>query len=271
MSRSKLGGAALVTGASSGIGAEYARQLALRGHDLVLVARDTARLDETAKRLAGAHGVRVDVLTADLTSPPDLAKVEARLAEDVNIDLLVNNAGNVLGGDFVDQQRPDIDRLLAVHVTAVAHLTRAALPGFIARGRGGVINIGSVVALLPENKAPLYGAAKSFTLQFTQGLAHQLASTGVQLQVVLPGLTRTEIFERSGDDISALDPEMVMDADDLVEAALAGFDQGELITFPSMRDPALWQGYEAARLALRPGMSRRFPSERYRAKAGAEA
>ncbi|TCS16052.1 SDR family oxidoreductase [Caulobacter sp. BK020] len=262
MSKQDIRGAALVTGASSGIGAAYADRLARAGHDLVLVARDTARLEALAARLKAETGVKIDILTADLTRKADLAKVEARLA-DAAIDILINNAGVSLAGAFVEQDLDRVESMIQLNVVSVTRLAHAAAKAFAARDRGAIVNISSVVGLAPELQMPVYGATKAYVTYFTQTLRQQL-SPNIQLQAVLPGATRTEIWDRSGSGgAEALDPNMLMEVDDLVDAALAGFHQGELITIPSLPDPADFAAYDAARAKLLPNLSRNRPAARY--------
>jgi short-subunit dehydrogenase len=258
---------ALVTGASTGIGAVYADRLARRGYDLILVARDAARLEALATRLRAETGRSVTVLPADLTDRADVATVEARLASDASITLLVNNAGMSLTGTLLDSEVASVERLIALNVTAVTLLAGAAAKAFAARGAGAIINLASVLALAPEQFDGVYSGSKAFVLNLSQSLANLLEPKGVRVQAVLPGATRTEIWERSGKDIDAFPAEMVMDVDDLVDAALAGFDQGETVTIPPLADESLWQALTQARLAMAPHLSRRDVAQRYRAPA----
>jgi short-subunit dehydrogenase len=271
MTQSTSRGAALVTGASSGIGATYAERLARRGHDLILVARDAARLEASAFRLRAETGVSVEVFRADLTDKADLARLEDRLASDPAIDILINNAGAALFGGFLEHGAAQIETLIQLNVTAVARLANAAAKAFVQRGRGTIVNVGSVVGLLPEYRSVVYGATKAFVLYLTQGLNEEIGGAGVQLQAVLPGATRTEIWERSGRDPADLDPARTMDVDELVDAALAGLDRGELITIPSLLDPAEWDAFQAARLKMAPNLSNAHPAERYGVRAKVEA
>ena len=257
-------GAALITGASTGIGAVYANRLAKRGHDLILVARDEARLNALAERLRAETGVKVEVLRADLTDKADLVRLEDRLATDQAIEILVNNAGAAGSGPFAGGDRDVIDRLIQLNVTAVTRLASAAASSFVPRDHGTIINLASVVGLLPEFKSPVYGATKAFVLYLTQGLRADWEGSKVRLQAVLPGATRTEIWERAGVDIETLDPNSVMDVDDMVDAALAGLDQGELVTIPSLPNAADWDAHNAARLNLAPNLSRRYPADRFK-------
>lgn len=237
-----------ITGASSGIGATYAERFARRGHDLVLVARDKARLDTLAAGLRQAHGITVDVLQADLTQSNDLAVVEARLRDDARIGILINNAGATQSGSFIDQATDDVARIVALNTTALVRLASAIAPRLARAGAGAIVNIGSVVGLAPEFGMSVYGATKAFVLFLSQGLSLELTPKGVYVQAVLPAATRTEIWERAGIDVNAL-PE-VMEVDDLVDAALVGFDLRELVTIPPLHDPARWDSLNAARQAL---------------------
>jgi uncharacterized protein len=264
-------GVALVTGASAGIGATYADRLAKRGHDLVLVARDAARLEASAVKLRAETGVAVEVFRADLTDKADLARLEERLATDPKIDLLINNAGAALFGGFLEHGASQIEALIQLNITAVARLANAAAKAFSARGRGTIVNVGSVVGLLPEYRSVVYGATKAFVLYLTQGLNEEIGGAGVRLQAVLPGATRTEIWERSGRDPADLDPSRTMDVDELVDAALTGLDRGELITIPSLLDPTQWDAFQAARLAMAPNLSNAHPAPRYDVKVGIPA
>ncbi|MDK1376242.1 SDR family oxidoreductase [Sinorhizobium sp. 6-70] len=256
-------GTALVTGASSGIGATYADRLAQRGHNLVLVARDEKRLRELAARLGAQYGVKIDVVRADLTSKQDLRAVEKRLREDDAIELLVNNAGIGPKGPLLNDDSDYLDTMIDLNVVAVNRLAVAAAQTFAQRGRGAIINIASVVALIPERFNGTYSASKAFVLNLTQAINAEVADKGVKVQAVLPGLTRTEIFERAGVSSSRFDPSMVMDVTDMVDAALAGFDQGELITVPSLPDARNWQAFFEARMVLAPNLSHDRPAERY--------
>jgi len=261
-------GAALITGASSGIGAVYADRLARRGYDLILAARDVGRLEALAARLRFEAGVRVDVVQADLTRRSDLTVLETRLREDPAITLLVNNAGAALFGDFADADPDALENLIQLNVTAVTRLANAAAAGFSARGRGTVVNIASIVGLAPELfPGSVYGATKAFVTYLTQTLNAQLAPKGLTFQAVLPGATRTEIWDRSGRGLENVPDEILMDVDDLVDAALAGLDAGELVTIPSLPDPADWAAAEAARLKLAPNLSAKRPAARYGVKA----
>ncbi|MDQ7990782.1 MAG: SDR family oxidoreductase [Candidatus Dactylopiibacterium sp.] len=259
---SVLSGTALVTGASSGIGEVYAGRLAARGHKLVLVARDEARLNVLAARLRSLHGVAVDLLPADLTLPDALARVETRLAEDASIGVLVNNAGATVAGRFVEADIGRVEQMLRLNVIAPTRLAAAAARGFVARGGGTLINIASVTALMPEDFSGTYAGSKAYLLALSQSLDAELADAGVRVQVVLPGVTRTAIWDAAT--LEHLPPAMIMEVGDMVDAALAGLEQGEVVTIPSLPDSADWQALQTLRRALAPQLSRDRPATRYR-------
>ncbi|WP_460423927.1 SDR family NAD(P)-dependent oxidoreductase [Pseudomonas sp. ZL2] len=255
---------ALVTGASSGIGAVYAERLAARGHDLLLVARDRQRLEALASDLQARHGINVEVLAADLAQANDLARVEQRLRDDEQIGVLVNNAGIALHGTLAEATPAQIESLVALNIVAVTRLAAAAADRFSGAGRGTIINIASVVALAPEMFNAVYSASKAYVLSLSQTLHGELKDKGVQVQVVLPGVTRTEIFERSGLDVTQIDPQMVMEVGEMVDAALSGLDQKEQVTIPSLPQATDWQAYIKARDALGPNLSRSSAAARYK-------
>ncbi len=261
-------GTALVTGASTGLGAIYADRLAKRGHDLVLVARDGARMETLAARLRADAGVTVEVLAADLTVDADVTKVEERLAGD-DVVLLINNAGMSLDGSLLENGPVELTRIIALNVTAPTRLAAAAAKAFLARGKGAIVNIASVLALAPEDFDGVYSGTKAFVLNLSLAMSSQLGGKGIYTQAVLPGATRTEIWERSGKDISAFPAEMIMEADDLVDAALIGFDRRETVTIPPLSDERVWEAIQEARLAFAPLMSKRAVAERYREPAEA--
>jgi len=256
-------GTALVTGASSGIGATYADRLARRGHNLVLVARDKDRMETLAARLRAETGVTVEVLPADLTQIDDLRRVEARLRDDAHIGLLVNNAGAAAPGGFAVPDLDAQDQLIRLNVTAVTRLAGAVVPRFLAEGGGSIINVASVLALAPEVMPGIYAATKAFVLTFSQSLQFELGSRGLYVQAVLPAATRTEIWARSGRDMNALSG--LMDVEELVDAALVGFDRKEAITIPPLPDAGQWDAFSAARQAMLPNFRQEHPAARYRA------
>ncbi|QXH54730.1 SDR family NAD(P)-dependent oxidoreductase [Pseudomonas maumuensis] len=256
-------GTALITGASTGIGAVYAEQLAHRGHDLILVARNRERLNAQAERLTTLTGRSVEVLPADLADTQDLARIEARLREDASIDLLVNNAGIGTHTPLLDSDVEQMTRMIALNVTALTRLTYAAVPGFVARGRGAVINISSVVSLAPELLNGVYGASKAYVTAFSQSLHKELAGSGVQVQAVLPGATATDFWAIGGLPVENLDPAIVMTARDLVVAALQDFDTGQLISIPSLHEHERYVAFEAARQGLAGQLSNQRLAPRY--------
>jgi short-subunit dehydrogenase len=253
---------ALITGASTGIGATYAERLAQRGHDLVLVARDKARLDAHARRLRDEHQVVVDVLQADLTNQADLAAIEARLRDDARIDILINNAGMAQSGGFVQQTAESIERLITLNTTALTRLAAAVAPRLAQAGTGSIVNLGSVVGFAPEFGMSIYGATKAFVLFLSQGLNLELAPKGVYVQAVLPAATRTEIWERAGIDVNTLTE--VMDVGELVDAALVGFDRRELVTIPPLHVAERWDALDGARQGLLADIRQARAADRYR-------
>jgi uncharacterized protein len=256
-------GTALITGASSGIGATYADRLARRGHDLILVARDKARMGALAATLHDQTGVAIDILPADLTDARDLQAVEARLRGDTHIGLLVNNAGAAGPGGFAEPDLNALDSLIRLNVTAVTRLAGAVVPRFLASGGGAIINIASVLAVAPEMFPGIYPATKAFVLTFSQSLQNELGGRGVYVQAVLPAATRTEIWERSGRDIASI--QGVMDVGEMVDAALVGFDRREAITLPSLHDLGQWDAFSAARQAMVPNFRQVHAAARYSA------
>lgn len=253
----------LITGASSGIGATYADRFAHRGHDLVLVARNRQRMESLATRLRQETGVAIDIIQADLTEAAELAVVEARLRDDARIGILVNNAGTAIGGSFVEQSTDAVTRLVTLNTTAPLRLASAVAPRFAAAGHGAIINIGSVVGLAPEFAMTVYGATKAFALFLSQGLSLELGPKGVYVQAVLPAATRTEIWEHAGADVDAMTG--VMEVDELVNAALIGFDRREPVTIPPLPDIEQWNAYQTARQAILPNIRQEHAAARYRA------
>ncbi|UXU90971.1 SDR family NAD(P)-dependent oxidoreductase [Burkholderia sp. S-53] len=256
-------GTALITGASSGIGAIYADRLARRGYDLILVARNRDRLAALAERITNDTQRSVEIVDADLNDRAALAAVEAKLKQDASITLLVNNAGVGTHTPLLDSDVDAMTRMIDLNVTALTRLTYAAVPGFVARGRGAVINIASIVAISPETLNGVYGGSKAFVLAFSQSLHHELAGTDVQVQAVLPGATATDFWQTGGLPLEHLPKEIVMPASDLVDAALVGFDRDELVTIPSLHAADEWDAYEAARRTMAPHLSTDTPAPRY--------
>ncbi|GAA4492646.1 SDR family oxidoreductase [Gluconacetobacter tumulicola] len=226
------------------------------------MARNKKRLEAVAARLREKTGVEIDLLQADLTNPEDLATVETRLRNDARIGILINNAGGNLPGTFVEQKSDEIARLVALNVTAVLRLASAVAPRFAETGGGAIVNISSVVGLAPELGMSVYGATKAFVTFLSQGLTLELGAKGVHVQAVLPAATRTEIWEHSGVDVNTLSG--VMEVDELVDAALVGFDRRETITIPPLPDAGQWDAYEAARQAMLANVRQEHAAARYR-------
>jgi len=256
-------GTALITGASTGIGAVYAERLARRGYDLVVVARNRKLLQALAARVTSETGRSVEVLAADLSEPTGLAAVESKLRSDSSITLLVNNAGVASAAPLADSNADQMSAMIALNVTALTRLSLAVVPGFIARNSGAIINISSIVALMPEALNGVYSASKAYVLSLSQSLRHELAGKGIRVQAVLPGATRTPLWGLAGVDVDAVLPGAVMTTEDMVDASLVAFDDGEFATIPSLPNVSDWNDFESKRLALGPNLSRSEPASRY--------
>ena len=256
-------GTALVTGASGGIGALYADRLARRGHDLILVARNRERLEAVASRLVRVTGRKVEVVASDLGDAAGVARVEQVLRTDARIAMLVNNAGVGATAPLLQSDIGKMSEIIALNVDVLTRLTYAAAPAFVARGAGTIINIASIVAVQPEILNGVYAGTKAFVLAFSQSLANELAAKGIRIQVVLPGATATGFWSAAGLPVENLPAELVMPAEEMVDAALSGLDQGEFVTVPSLPNAADWQAYESARQALFPNLSRTSAAARY--------
>ncbi len=256
-------GTALITGASSGIGAVYADRLARRGYDLVLVARNRERLHALADRLITQTGRKVEPLVADLTDAQGIARVEAVLRTHPGITLLVNNAGVGATAPLLASDIGKMEDMIALNVNVLTRLTYAAVPGFVARGAGTLVNIASIVAISPETLNGVYGASKAYVLALSQSLQHELADKGVRVQAVLPGATATEFWATAGLPVEHLPSEIVMSAENMVDAALAGLDLGEQVTIPALPSQDEWNAFEAARRAMSGRLSSTAPAARY--------
>jgi len=242
-------GVAVITGASSGIGAVYADRLAARGHPLLLVARRLDRLEALKTRLSSAHGVEIDIQVADLEQASDLAALEAYLAAE-EVAVLVNNAGAGGLGGSASTSADQLERIIRLNVTALTRLSSAALVGFRKRGAGALVNIGSVMAHAPTATGAVYSASKAYVLNFTRSLQLEHADSPIRIQLVMPGPIKTEFFSSQGLSDSVFPAETYLTADQLVDAALAGLDAGEDVTLPSMLEQQPWTALEAARLAF---------------------
>ncbi|HWY64682.1 MAG TPA: SDR family oxidoreductase [Rhizomicrobium sp.] len=254
---------ALITGASSGIGAVYADRLARRGYDLILVARNAKRLSTLARRIENETGRTVETVVADLTATEDLHRVEGILRTNPHVSLLVNNAGLGAVAPLVEADIDKMEGMIDLNVTALTRLTYAAVPGLVARGGGTVINIASVVAIAPERLNGVYGATKAFVLAFSQSLDHELRDKNIRIQAVLPGATATEFWDIAGKPVHELPSEIVMSAEDMVDASLVGLELGEVVTIPALADKAEWDRYETARRAMSNRLSNAIPAPRY--------
>ena len=256
-------GTALVTGASSGIGALYAERLAKRGYDLIVVARNRGRLETLARRLGDEGGRRVEVLVADLADKADVHRVEERLRSDATITLLVNNAGVGATAPLLEADVEQMEEMVALNVNTLMRLTYAAVPGLVSRGGGTIINIASIVAIAPELLNGVYGGSKAFVLAFSQSLQHELKDKHVRVQAVLPGATATDFWDIAGLPLEHLPSQIIMPAGDMVDAALAGLDLGEAVTIPALPDAEDLARYEAARQHLMPNLSHSAVAARY--------
>ncbi|SEL13911.1 hypothetical protein SAMN05428989_1529 [Pseudoxanthomonas sp. GM95] len=254
---------ALITGASTGIGAVYADRLARRGYRLILVARDQARMQAQVSALRQAGAPDVEILPADLTQPNDVTAVEHRLQQG-DVTLLVNNAGMSLKGGLLENGAEEFVRIIALNVTAPTRLAAVAAKVFVARGHGGIVNLSSVLALAPEMFEGIYSGTKAYLLNLSQAMAAQLGPQGVQIQAVLPGATRTELWGKAGRDMDEFPPGFLMEVGDMVDAALVGFDRKEPVTIPPLPDAGQFEAMHAARRAMAPNLSRSEVPTRYR-------
>ncbi|MBY3538095.1 SDR family oxidoreductase [Rhizobium laguerreae] len=253
-------GTALITGGSSGIGALYADRLARRGYDLILVARSQDALARISKDIASSTGRIVKIVRADLGQRHDLLKIEGILRSDPSITMLVNNAGVGAVEPLLMSDVEAMERMIAINVTALTRLVYAVAPSFVAREHGTIVNMASALGVAPEVLNGVYGATKAFVIALTFSLQKELAEKNIRIQAVLPGAVETPFWEASGGSLDRLPDQIVMKAEDAVDAALAGLDMGELITLPSVPDIGDWNAYEAARQKLMPNLSRNVPA-----------
>jgi len=267
MSNSSSQGTALITGASRGIGAVYADRLAKRGHDLILVSRSEEPLKALAARLSSASGRQITSIVADLNNETDLAKVETKLRDDPGVTMLVNNAGFASVAPLLEADIRKMQDMIALNVTALTRLTYAAAPAFVKRGTGTIINIGSAAGISVEALNGVYGASKAYVLAFSLSLQHELTSKGIRIQAVLPGRTATDGWEVAGLPWQQQPPSIVMSVEDMVDAALVGLDQGELVTIPGLHNGDEWTRFEAIRRGMLPQFGTSVPAPRYRNQA----
>lgn len=254
---------AVITGASSGIGAIYAERFAARGFDLLLVARREERLRELANKLEALHGITVQILPADLAAESGIQVVEEALRSNERISVLVNNAGTAHLAPFTAGSAELHQTDIMLNITALTRLSLAVLGRFQAQNSGTIINIASVVSLHAIAGSAVYSGTKGYVLNFTRGLQQEIAGSNVRIQAVLPAVTATEIWEVSGVSMDHLAPDSIMTAENMVDAALAGLDQGEEVTVPPLHDLALWEAYESARLAIFDASRTGIPAPRY--------
>jgi uncharacterized protein len=257
-------GTAVITGASSGIGAIYADRMAARGYDVVLVARNERRLGEVANRVGMAHGRSVTAVIADLNNQADLHLLEARIRTEKSITMLVNCAGFGAVSSLVDSDVDHMEDMILLNIRALTRLTHAVAPAFVARGTGTIINIASILAIQPAILNSVYGATKAYVLAFTQALHHELSARGVRIHIVLPGPTVTDFWRVAGMAHTSLPDDWMMTAEDVVDASLDGLDRGEIVTLPSLQDPADWCSFDADRHIFFQKLLHSTPAPRYR-------
>jgi hypothetical protein len=223
-----------VTGASAGLGAVFADRLAREGHDLILVARNRERLVALAGQLGSTYGIQAEVDAADLSQPADLRRIERRVAEQADLDLLINNAGFGTIGPFAELDVEREEEEIRLNVVALVRLTRAALPGMIARGRGSIVNVSSMASFQPGPFNATYGATKAYVTSFTEALHEELRGSGVRVQALCPGFTRTEFQERAGIDTSDIPALAWMTSEAVVDASLAALRRGDVVFVPGV-------------------------------------
>jgi short-subunit dehydrogenase len=255
---------ALVTGASSGIGAVYADRLAARGKNLVLAARRRDRLEALADRLAATHGVKVECVETDLSDAVALGELQALLREREDVDFLVNNAGLWTPGPSASVDAAAVEQIVKVNILALTMLSLAVTPRFRRKKEGTIVNIGSLISFKSSPTAAVYCASKAYVLNFTCSLQAEFAGSAVKVQLVVPGFVRTEIF---GDRALSLSDNVFSSAEDIVDCALQGLDRGELVCLPTLEDPELWTEFEAARKAITDATQTGQTASRYQSMA----
>lgn len=256
---------ALVTGASSGIGAAYAKRLANDGYDLVLVARRQGRLEELSSRLKEEYDVEVENIVADLVDSEDLKRVEERIINGSPLNMLINNAGVGIYKMFAETDSTDIDQMVLLNVLALTRLTRAVLPTMLSRQSGTIINVAGGLAFIPTATRAVYSATKAYVVHFTRIIHEEVKDNGIVLQVICPGLTESEFHQKSGTDVSKLPPNILMPAEDLVNASLAGLELGEVVCIPGLSDISALNQWEEVSTELRNKMAfSNKPAARYR-------
>ncbi len=257
-------GVAIVTGASSGIGKVYADRLAARGYDLVLVARREDRLQKIAADLQSRFPIRAEVLVADLAQPTGVSAVIDRISSDAAVSLLVNNAGFSTLKPLTRTPDDVIASMIALNITALTALSKAALVAFKAKGEGTIVNVGSAAGFAPYPGIPVYGSTKAYVYLFTQSLQNEVEGTAVRVQLVLPGAVVSEGWDVAGGaELDPLPESIVMTAEDCVDAALSGLDKGERVTSPSLHDESALREYETVASKLLQAMFDGKPAARY--------
>lgn len=256
-------GTAVITGASAGIGKVYANRLAEQGFDLLLIARRADSLSELAQSLSAQFGIRATFLAEDLTTRSGIEAVVAAVTGDATITMLVNNAGAGTLSGFTDADFSKLETMNTLNVDALVRLSYAVLPLFRQRNKGTLVNISSVLALHTLPISTVYSGTKGYVLSFTRGLQQELTGTDVKVQLVMPAATHTGFWEIAGLPVSNLEKSVVMTADNLVDAALAGLARGESITLPSVEDVKLWEAYDEAREKLFLASQSGRPASRY--------
>lgn len=227
---------AVVTGATAGIGAAFASRLATEGYDLILVARDEARLDACAKELAERHGVAATALVADLATVAGCELVEARLADPAApVEMLINNAGMSLNRSFLRSTVEQEERLLQLNVHAVMRLTKAALPGMIERGRGDIINVSSAASFGVPSPGSTYSSSKAWVTNFSQSIALSVRSSGVRVMALCPGYTRTEFHDRAGINMSKTPGWLWLGAANVARDSLRDLRKGKIVSVPDWK------------------------------------
>jgi uncharacterized protein len=256
-------GTAVVTGATGGVGSGYARGLAQRGYDLLLVGRSQRELDLLAADIKTMASVATETVACDLANPDDLERLTARLRDDTSLTLLANLAGAATYSPFSTITDADLCNTIAVNCTALTRLIHTVAPGFSARGRGSIVNFASILAFRPWPEFNVYTATKAYVVALSQALQAEYSKQGVLVQVVAPPATATAFWKKAGFGLDNLPPPAIMKAADLVRAALLGLDRREEWVFPSLADPTLLDAYQKARAALVLGMMKGAVAERY--------
>ena len=258
-------GKALVTGASSGIGAVYADRLAKRGYDLILVSRNTTRLSELRQSIMKETGKNVEIVGADLTKKEEIKKIENILKKDDDINMFVNNAGVGSVKNILQADVEEMDDMIQLNINALTRLSYAIAPIFAEKKSGTIINISSVVGIAVEVLNGVYSSSKSYVLSFGHSLQKDLAESGVRVQTVLPAATATEFWDIAGYP-QLKEDENTMSAEDLVDAAMSGLDIGEIVTIPALQENHYWEDWEKERKEFSPLFKNKKPAPRYKIK-----